>query len=817
MADRIDVSALLASADIVSVVGSYFALKKVGAEFSACCPFHADKTPSFYVVPNKRLWHCFGCGEGGDVINFIEQIESVGFKEACEILGAPEREWKPSIVQRPTPPTVERVTSKPPPDAGMPNMAMRELGEPAAVRAFHDEDGWVIGYEARYDLGSNGTRSKQIRMWTWGRRGDGPEGFACGHFQKPRPLYNLHLLKQRPLDPVCITEGPKKADAGAVLLPQYVHVSIQGGAQGAKHVDFAPLAGRRLLLWPDADEVGRECMAGLARLLGDPRGLACDPVKLVDVSDWTDGRDLADCLAENWTPDQVMEWAGPRVKVYAAPQQNPEADQEPEQVTAGTLASAPPPDLAEGPPAEFPPEATEERPDEAATATLPVEMSEDALAFEFASRHEQAWRYVKAWHAWFEWLGSRWREDRVGALDRLAVEHCREATYWPGAVKLSDSAKRGLSTRRFWFAVRDTAGNDQRIRASVEQWDTNPLLLGVEGGVVDLRNGLLKPGMRDDYITKSCAVAPATGKPELWLAHLRRMTGNDQAKIDFLQLYAGYCATGETREQCFAFLFGPGQNGKGVFVTTLARVLGDYAVFANSSTFMDSDGAERHLSELARLHGARLVVVDETDSSKRWNEARVKSITGGGKITANRMRQDPFEFDPQFKLLIAGNHRPQIRGVGKAIRRRIKLVECLTEIPETERDNYFDEKLREEYPRILGWIIEGAQQWIQSGLTAPESIEDATERYIQSEDTIGEWLEDCCAQKDRLETGAGYRSYCDWCQARNDKAWTRRSWNNAMAEKGYDLMKSHGLRYLIGVSLRATDTAEQERRYYSPD
>ena len=133
MSERIDTAALLARVDLVAVVGSFVALKKVGKEFMACCPFHADKTPSFAVIPAKGFAHCHGCGWSGDVIKFVQEVEGLDFRHACERLGAETTEWKPNIIQREKPPTVERVTSQPPPDAGVPNMAMRELGEPSTV------------------------------------------------------------------------------------------------------------------------------------------------------------------------------------------------------------------------------------------------------------------------------------------------------------------------------------------------------------------------------------------------------------------------------------------------------------------------------------------------------------------------------------------------------------------------------------------------------------------------------------------------------------------------------------------------------------
>ena len=802
MIDPQAIQALLSSVDLVALISGDIQVKKSGKEYVALCPFHDDTNPSFSIFEKEghQLCKCFACGwpkdiGAADAIRYVMDKRGLGFKDAYEFLSGRailNRHLVSGFAagSRGEMVAQEWISSKPPADLDPPDFTNHKLGgTPSSVWTYRDSGGAILGYIARYDSGSNGGRKKAYRPWTWGHfDGEDAEQWQSKAWTRgERPLYGLDRLATSPEKPVLVTEGEKACDAATALLGlTYVCVTWPGGAQALKHANLEPLRGRRLLLWPDADAAGMNCMRGLAAIAANPRSLACESVKMLDPMREPDGKahgwDVADALAEGWDTAQIMAWARARISIYEPPSSSSD----------------------EPPPNEFPPEATSERPESKDDDQLPVEMSEDALSEAFAAMHAEDWRYVKVWHAWFEYIGHGWQEDKVGKLDRLAVELCRGAAYWPAAAQLTPSAKRALSTRRLWFSVRDTASNHERIRASVEQWDKHPLLLLTPGGVVDLRTGIIGPGEREHYLTKRTSVTPAHGAPALWLAHLRRMTGGDEDKVNFLHLYAGYCATGETREQCFAFLFGPGQNGKGVFVTTLARVLGDYAVFANSSTFMAAEGAERHLSEIARLQGARLVVVDETDSSKRWNEARVKSITGGGRITANRMRQDPFDFDPQFKLLIAGNHRPQIRGVGKAMRRRIKLVECLTEIPEIERDNYFDEKLRDEYPQILHWIIEGARMWLESGLTAPESIELATERYIQSEDVIGEWVEDCCVQKYRMETGAGYRAYCAWIEARNEKAWSRRAWNNAMSERGYDIHKSHGARYLIGVSLNAT-------------
>ena len=799
MSERIDTAALLARTDIVAVVGSFVALKKAGKEFSGLCPFHGEKTPSFTVIPDKHFAHCFGCGWSGDAIKFLQEVEGIEFRAACERLGA-DTEWKPNIVQRPKPPTLERITSKPPKDAGVPNMAMRELGEPSKVWTYRDADGDPLGYVARYDVGSNGSRRKEIRVWSWGRRGDQPDQWACGHWTRPeRPLYGLDRLAARPDDPVILPEGEKACDAAAQLLPQYVAVTWPGGVQAIKHVDFRPLAGRRLLLWPDADEVGRECMASLARLLGDPRGLACDPVKLVDVSDWSDGRDLADCLAEDWTPDQVMEWAGPRVKVYAAPQQNPEADQVPEQEGPAAEPLAKPKRKRKSRPA------TEERfdGDEGEDNASAAALSEDDLAEQFAEKHAERWRYVQIWGKWFQYRNDGWYQDDIAEASRLMIEVCRAALYRPEARELSGAQKKMLGRKNMAWNARDMAATHRKIAARADQWDQNRALIGVPGGVLDLEISKLIGSTPEQYITKRTSVAPAPGRPETWLKFLDTVMGGNADLIAYLQRFAGYCLTGENREQQLTFLYGTGQNGKGVFLTTLSNILGDYARSAGAEVFMSTDNP-RHLTERARMRGARLVTVDETDSSARWNEALIKRITGGGKMEANFMRQDLFEFEPEFKLLVAGNHKPQLRGVGKAIQRRFHLVPFAVTIPDEERDDKLPEKLRAEYPQILQWMLEGCAAWRDYGLAPPEEIRDATAAYIQGEDTLGEWIEECTIQSGEVSRPVAYKQYFEWIKQRGERAWSSKAWWAALEERGFTVRRSSAGRFINLLSLKAT-------------
>ncbi len=826
----VDTEALKSGVDLASLVGHYTALKKRGAEYVGLCVAHADKKPSMWVNPNKGFVHCFSCGFNADAIEFVMHMEGMDFKAACEHLGA-KPTWTPRApVEQLAPARPDRTTSAPPPHAGEPPMTIRGLGAPSRTWAYRDTAGLILGYVARYET----DEGKQIRCWTWGARGAEEPGWGCGHWNAPRPLYGLDRLAARPDAFVLVVEGEKAADAAAALLGAYVVVTWPGGAQSWHRAGWEALKGRQVLLWPDNDAGGIECMQKLAALLSDPRGLACT-VKLIDPSGMVDGFDAAD-----WTlnGEELIEWAKPRATLYGAAAIKAETPSPETEQPVSTIASTPPEEAQ--PPVEAYAEdaarASTRKPQRsrprlhavdgnAALAptedveALPAAMSEDAIASAFAEVHAERWRYVKPWGSWFEWRGDGWYRDDTAKIDRLAVEITRQAIYWPEAAVLTPDGKRKVNSRRTAGNVRDIALSDRSIAATVDQWDTDPWLLGVPGGVVNLRDGTLHAPRPHDYITKRTRTAPEPGSAPIWLQFLSTVTDGKPELISFLQRFAGYSLTGETREQCLAFLYGTGQNGKGVFITTLANILGDYATACDADVFMESD-QQRHPTEMARLRGARLVTIDETDSSKRWNEKRIKRITGGGRIEARFMRQDDFEFTPQFKLLIAGNHKPQLRGVGKAIQRRIHLVPFTVTIPDADRDDELAQKLEAEYPQILQWAIDGCKSWIAEGLAAPAEVLEATSRYIEGEDVIGEWLEERTDQKGSAERPRAYKNYRGWMEGRGERPWSSKAFWAALEEKGYTAKKSNGAWSIQGLQLRFNEPSadsEPPTGYPFPD
>jgi putative DNA primase/helicase len=358
--------------------------------------------------------------------------------------------------------------------------------------------------------------------------------------------------------------------------------------------------------------------------------------------------------------------------------------------------------------------------------------------------------------------------------------------------------------------VEDLARSNRAQVASVNQWDADPMLLGTPAGTLDLRTGELRAARPEDYITKSLAVAPAReGTPApLWTAFLRRITDNNADLIAYLQRFAGYSLTGSVEEHAFAFAHGTGGNGKGVYLNTLHGIWRDYAAVIPTEMLMVSQN-DRHPTELARLRGVRLAIGAETEQGTRWAEAQIKRLTGGDPIPARKMRQDFFEFQPQFKLFVAGNHKPSLRGVDAAMRRRMHFVPFTVTIPESERDTRLPEKLRAEWPAILRWAVEGAQQWQRHGLNAPDVVRDATSTYLEGEDAVSLWLDEATtADPNAWEpAGALFTSWKAWAERTGEFVGSQKRLSQVLQDHGLVPHRMAGGRGFYGRSLPAAGNA----------
>jgi len=424
-------------------------------------------------------------------------------------------------------------------------------------------------------------------------------------------------------------------------------------------------------------------------------------------------------------------------------------------------------------------------------------LSEECIALAFAERHAADLRYVAQWNRWLTYNGSRWQPDStLLAFDR-ARSICREISV--------DHKSKAVASAKTVAAVERLAKADRRLSTAVEQWDADPWLFNAKAATFDLRNGEARRPDADDYITKqaTCACAAPGAEHPLWTAFLDRVTDGNDALQEFLQRYIGYCCTGDTKEHKFVFAYGTGGNGKGTFINTVAKIFGDYATVADMATFIASN-TERHPTDLAKLNGARLVVAQETQKGRRWDENRIKALTGGDKITARFMRQDFFDFTPTFKLFICGNHKPRLNSVDEAMRRRLLLVPFTVQIPPAERDLVLQDKLEPEYPAILRWCIDGCLEWQRIGLNPPAIVSEATDAYFSEQDSLQQWLDECTVVDggNFISLAELFASWKMWCEKQNLPPGSTRSLSDALTDRGFDKKRYTTQRGFIGLALK---------------
>ena len=393
------------------------------------------------------------------------------------------------------------------------------------------------------------------------------------------------------------------------------------------------------------------------------------------------------------------------------------------------------------------------------------------------ARHGAEIRYVPLWDAWYVWTGQRWQRDDSQELERRAKQtvldilvEAREAESKTRRKELVAHAFRSESDARIRAMIRQ-ASSELELVVSHTQLDQDPWLLNLENGTLDLRTGQLRPHAPRDLITK---IVPIAYGPEArcptWLAFLTRALGGSEEMIGYVQRALGYSLTGITREQCFFFLSGPGGTGKSTFLEVGRLLAGEYARDASIETFLVRKNPSSTSGDLARLAGARFVSASEPAKGRRWDEARLKELTGGSdRVTACFKYEDEFEFTPQFKLWFAANAKPRLWDTSSAMRRRLRLLPFVHQITpaDPEYDNQLDQKLRAELPGILRWAVDGCLVWQRqpSGLGTVAEIDVATDEYLSNEkDEIAEFADEHLVRADGVHTPshAVYERFRRW-------------------------------------------------------
>ena len=438
-----------------------------------------------------------------------------------------------------------------------------------------------------------------------------------------------------------------------------------------------------------------------------------------------------------------------------------------------------------------------------------IQFTDSTNAMRLVKENGRDIRYNAAWKKWIVWNGQYWEMDEGGVLihekglemvrniydELLKTADYRERIDIEKAAMMSESVRR----RKAFVEAATWIG---ALRVKTEQLDPNPWLLNLKNGTIDILSGEFREHRQEDMITKIANVEydPHVDCP-LWKQFIREIMDYKGDIIQFVQTAAGWSLSGDISEQTMFILYGTGANGKSTFLNTIMYLMGDYAIATPTETFMRK--SDQYTNDVARLRGTRFVTTTEVEQGRRLAEPLIKKITGNDDMTARFLYGEFFNFKPTFKIFMATNHKPVIKGTDYGIWRRIKLIPFTKRISEEQQDRHLELKLREEASGILNWLLEGTARWKDEKLKAPKAVLFATNEYRGEMDVIGNFINERCVQNKELTIPIKdlYKAYADWCGVNNEHAVSERFFSLRLKEMGFEQGRTAEVRFWVGISI----------------
>jgi putative DNA primase/helicase len=422
---------------------------------------------------------------------------------------------------------------------------------------------------------------------------------------------------------------------------------------------------------------------------------------------------------------------------------------------------------------------------------------------------------------WYFWDTKRFRLDETGesyAKAKEAVRGIRDE-----AAGIRDEKYKTMMEK--WAKASETKGkiesmivlarNGTNLAVTAEELDANHAHLNLANGIFDLDDFKLYEHHIDARCTKLIDIEfdPAAECPK-WMAFLNVIFDNKQDVIDFIQRAVGYSLSGLLSENCLFFAYGSGKNGKSVFFQAMEMLFQDYFQKAPTDMLMMKRGESGASNDVARLRGTRFVAAAELPEGKRFDESKVKDLTGDDTLVARPMYRDFFEFKPSHKLWVYGNHKPVITGTDDGIWRRIRLIPFTVTISEDQRRPAHEirAEFAAEMPGILRWALNGYYLWKHDGgLQTPASVLEATASYRQEMDGLGVFIDEYLSRSEVHTVPAAdvYRVYKEWAEKNGEYVMKTRAFNTRLRERGYETkldQSTNALKWL-GCSLKSSDPA----------
>jgi putative DNA primase/helicase len=428
--------------------------------------------------------------------------------------------------------------------------------------------------------------------------------------------------------------------------------------------------------------------------------------------------------------------------------------------------------------------------------------TQDNVALVFRSKMDGSLLFAHSLKIWFEWDGMRWRPERTGRVFDLARNITR---------MINASGKSSVSSAKFVSGVEELLRNDRAFARVGNEFDQDNYLLNTPNGTFDLRDNVLRPHDQRDLITLKTAVTPSKDGGQRFKRFMQEVTGGDEDLIRFHQVSLGACLSGAVESHWMLFWIGNGRNGKNTLGDLIMYILGNYARKTPATTLMAKTHQE-HPTELMNYRGIRLATSSEVGDGDHWNEARINELTGDAMISARYVNANFIEFPRTHKMLVYGNHRPQLRSVNDAIRARIKIVPFKESFVDRE-DPSLPEMLKAEAPYVLHWLLEGHNEWMLAGRKLPRSsaVDAESRDYFDAQSTIERWIderttrlaEDNRKVSDLAKSSVLYADYSRWKKERGEGPVSMTRFGETMCRL-FTRVTSAGIRYR-GIRLAPFD------------
>jgi putative DNA primase/helicase len=442
----------------------------------------------------------------------------------------------------------------------------------------------------------------------------------------------------------------------------------------------------------------------------------------------------------------------------------------------------------------------------------------------FVQIHGEKVRWVDHWGQWIIHTGTHWGRVEKGELRELLKDTLEKL--WDRARDTQPGKEQDEMIQWAHYSRSKASINgltdlikDEGLRISSNELDVDKHLINFENGTLDLDSNILLsqwPAVAGNSLRSHCPDDLITRKLNFsynwkfscpnWQTFLDSSIP-DKSLQKYIQKFIGYCLTGYLEYEMILFLHGGGHNGKSIFLQVVMQLLGEYACDTPTNTLMASSG-EGIPNDLARLQGKRLVTFAETGEGKYWDEEKLKKMTGGDPITARFLHREFFSFYANFKLLGTGNHRPNIRTLDYAIRRRIKLIPFNQYIEKPNTDYKNPEFWELELPGIFNWAFKGYWMLRREGWQEPEIVKEETKLYFDEQDIFGQFLEDCCHyDPERLDTrlvaenSKLYQVYTQYADKLGHSALKHRSFSQKLMDRGFNKGKDSRGRIWKGLEL----------------